>query len=241
MDKELLAVEMNDALRRAALYHLLASSFRYPGGAGQEEIGKEFQALLQAGVPWPEGVYPLLAACPPLLDEDISELESQYLRLFGPGGGCVIHETAYGDSSRLLGKPNNLSDISGFYLAFGFTPAPGSGQAEDHLSMELEFMSLVNVKEAMAINEGWQERLEITRDVQKKFLGDHLGAWLDIWYHNLGEHMVPDFYQMLSQALMMTVHADLERLGVEPVVLQHRMMDREVGGDELICPMAEAP
>ncbi|MBF0110631.1 MAG: molecular chaperone TorD family protein [Magnetococcales bacterium] len=232
------------SLRRVALYRTLARGFFYPSGEVCMALEKLFTDLMATDFGWPSGLAPLTLQCAEAFRKaDRSELEGEYFRLFGPAAKAPPIETAYGNAYRLLGKAANISDISGFYHAFG-VKAPGmdagtrENMSEDHLAMELEFMSLLNAKESLAIHEEWQEELEITRDAMVKFLREHLGAWLEPWHRQLMEANPHEFYAHLATTLLAMVQSDLDRLGIQPEKLTERAIDTEVGGDELICPMA---
>ena len=56
----------------------------------------------------------------------------------------------------------------------------GRFEAADHLDMELEFYSPL-LKQAYALEQGWQDKSEIARDAASAFLADHLGRWGAHW------------------------------------------------------------
>lgn len=232
-----------ESLRRAAVYRSLARGFFYPSGEVHAEIDQQLTDLMATDTGWPSGLVPLMDACvSSFRTADPGTLEAEYLRLFGPAAKAPLIETAYGNAYRLLGKAANLADISGFYLAFGIKPGPmgehRESLPEDHLAMELEFMSLLNAKEAVALHEEWKEEVEVTQTAQGKFLREHLGAWMDIWSTQLAASEPHEFYASLVRVLLALVKGDMERLQVEPYVITDRVADSEVGGDEVVCPMA---
>jgi TorA maturation chaperone TorD len=170
-----------------------------------------------------------------------AQLQAEHIRLFGPAGRCPLTETAYGDAGRLLGKAAQLADISGFYLAFGLQTAAQDQHPIDHLALELEFMSALGLKEALALNEDWEERLALTVDTQAKFLQDHLGIWIDAWFACLRDSDPPPCYLKLGKAIQAFVQSENQHLAVSPHKLTSLAIDREVGGDELSCPLADTP
>lgn len=231
------------SLRRAAVYRALARGFFYPSGEVRVEVEQQLTDLMATNSGWPSGLAPLMQECLAAFKNTNPELmEADYIRLFGPAAKVPLIETAYGNAYRLLGKAANLSDISGFYLAFGIKPGQSGNHQEslpeDHLAVELEFMSLLNAKEAVALHEGWHEEAEITRDATTKFLREHLGAWLDIWSRQLAEAEPLEFYARQARAVIAMVQNDMDRLQIEPIAITDRTVDTEVGGDAMICPMA---
>lgn len=89
-----------------------------------------------------------------------------------------LYETEYG-RTRILAKGKELADISGFYRAFGLDSSENESNTEmpDHISVELEFYTLLLLKQQLYIEEGNSEAVEITVDAQKKFLESHLGRF----------------------------------------------------------------
>jgi nitrate reductase assembly molybdenum cofactor insertion protein NarJ len=128
------------------------------------------------------------------LDETrIDALRSEYLRLFDlPSDRISLHESEYG-RTRSLFKTNTLADIAGFYRAFGFEL--GSGQEMlDHISVELEFYALLQMKWLYLDQSGDPEGSAIVTDAMRSFLQDHLGCFVPAICSRL-EHLNSDWYQ----------------------------------------------
>jgi TorA maturation chaperone TorD len=221
------------------VYQALALGFTYPTSAVLEQLKVRWAELLNASLPWPDGVRQAFTGAANLVQAADGEvLERDHIRLFGPAGRCSLHETAYGDAGRLLGKATQLADISGFYLAFGLQPTPTDTHPEDHITLELEFMSVLALKEAYALAEGWVEHLEVTREAQVKFVQDHLGTWIDAMVEQLRTCDLHPFYAALGEAVQCLARADVARLHVTPVAISGRLTDPEMGGDAIQCPRA---
>ncbi|MBF0435984.1 MAG: molecular chaperone TorD family protein [Magnetococcales bacterium] len=232
-----------ETLRRASVYRVLARGFFYPSGDVHAEIEKQLTDLMATDVGWPSGLHAIMQTCANLFrTANPEDLAAEYLRLFGPAAKAPLIETAYGNAYRLMGKAANLSDISGFYLAFGVKPGQGGDHREnlpeDHLAMELEFMSILYAKEAIAMHEGWVDQAEITNKAKMTFLREHLGAWLDVWNDQLVQADPHEFYAHLAKTLLAVVQDDLDRMQIQPQRIDVRAVDVEVGGDDVVCPMA---
>ncbi len=163
--------DITGLIRRAALLRLLAAGFLYPDAALKQRLLKDIAAM-----PAGDAAAPALAALErawSMADEE--SLTDEYSRLFIGGDAVVLHETTYSGT----GRSTELADINGFYLAFGFDLRAGQHEVADHLGVELEFYSLLLLKQAYALEQGWQDKFEITRDAAKAFLADHLGRWVD--------------------------------------------------------------
>lgn len=233
------AQQVSTILFRGAVYQALALGFAYPSSAVLGQLKARWSELLNTPLTWPEGVRQPFQQAADLVHATEGEvLEGEHIRLFGPAGRCSLHETAYGDAGRLLGKSATLADISGFYLAFGLQPTPTDTHPEDHIALELEFMSLLALKEAYALAEGWLEHLDVTREAQRKFVQDHFGTWIDAVGEQLRACDPHPFYAALGEALQRLARAEVARLHVTPVAISGQLTDPEMGGDAIRCPRA---
>ncbi len=235
--------EVGAALLRAGVYGLLAEAFCYPAPGSLKALENRWDCLLGWNGEWPDAIRDDLAgALADLRGADPAHLAGEYVRLFGPAACCPLTETSWGDAARLLGKAAQIADISGFYHAFKVQPrTKADAVPEDHLAVELEFMSILSLKEAYAINAGLGEELEITRDARNKFLEEHLAAWIDGWAGFLDEYAPAPFYRALASSLLRVIHAETARLGITPFPIHARLADPEAGSDTFVCPHAAAP
>ena len=176
--------DANETGARAQAYRVLASLFSPPSADSLEKLNEhDVPALagalqtLCAAASLQEGVFTLYES---LSDLDPDELAAEWEANFEASGGlfCPLGETAHCTESAQEAwlKGYRLADIAGFYHAFGVEVTPGSGVA-DHLAMELEFMHLLAVKEAVALEQGEVEGAGTCRDAAISFMNDHLGRW----------------------------------------------------------------
>jgi hypothetical protein len=102
-----------------------------------------------------------------------------------------------------------MADIAGFYRAFnlGF-----SGDRPDHISMELEFMRLLTMKEAKSIMADDGEHAEICTAAQIKFLAAHTGRWVAAMS---GMMEGTRFYGQMSRFLDAWIAAECRRLSID--------------------------
>lgn len=144
------------------------------------------------------------------------ELQSQYSQIFGHAlsSDCSPYETSYG-MSHVFEQTWVLADVSGFYKAFGVEPSESGHERADHLSMELEFMAYLALKEAHALKTGRTEQAQLCLDAQKKFLQEHLGRWAGAFAGSLKKKPYPH-YQRLAQSLEEFIRQDCHRLGASP-------------------------
>ena len=153
--------------QRAQLYGFLSTAFLYP----QENWTEDLPQLGSLAVDV-DGLHELLSVGP----FDLAELQGAFRRTFGLANP-LCYETEFGLPHEYR-QSQELADISGFYRAFGFTTGGQIRERPDHLSVELEFMYALALKSWRAASQDELEGLEICREAQRKFLGDHLARWL---------------------------------------------------------------
>lgn len=125
----------------------------------------------------------------PLLRGDLSPYETSYEPRPGVSGG----------------KPFQIADIAGFYRAFGFEV---SGDRPDHIVPELEFAALLCAKEAYARISGEAEGAEVCAAARRKFMTEHLGAWLPQLSQRISEHAPRSALSALVEVVMALARAD---------------------------------
>ena len=178
------------------------------------------------------------SACRALRSADETTLRTDYFRLFLGNGPVSLHESAYGDGRRIAGRPHELADISGFYGAFGLRLSDADPNLPDHLGYELEFYSLLLVKQAYADRGGRSLNREVTRRAAKLFLEYHLGRWVEAFVQTLRENEASTPYRELARALEMLIRAEIKRSRVRPFLASGRLPHDVMQDEDLVCPMA---
>lgn len=181
-----LQASIDTAIARAFLHRFLAKAFENAEPQGwawltSEEVTGAFHSATAALANSP--------ALPALGDELLrqftpaafDDFAAAYLTCFGHTvrGDCPMNEIEYGDiKADPLFQPHRLSDLGAFFAAFGLELMPDAAERIDHISIELEFMSVLAAKEAHALEHQIEdEALATLHDAQKKFLREHLGRW----------------------------------------------------------------
>lgn len=144
------------------------------------------------------------------------ELENEYNRLFAHLGSakCPPYETEYGYEN-IFQKTEAMADISGFYRAYGLDVSDINTERVDFIGTELEFMSYLAANEAYARTHDEMVHLEVCRDVQRKFLRDHLGRWITLFSQILKKSAKNPFYSHLGRLTEVFLDAESQALGVE--------------------------
>lgn len=125
-----------------------------------------------------------------------------------------------------------LSDIAGFYKAFGLSPS--EELPIDHLSVESEFMAQLLLREAYALTNDNEEMREIVVDAERKFLRDHLGR--TVYYIKAFRDAAPMFDELL-QALEVFIDSEFARLGIQRIGTDP-MEIQEAPTDAVRCPFS---
>lgn len=218
-------------IRRAALLRLLAAGFLYPDAALKQRLLQDIAAMLVDNAATP--ALATLERAWAMADEE--SLTDEYSRVFIGGDAVVLHETTYSGT----GRCTELADINGFYLAFGFDLREGQHEVADHLGVQLEFYSLLLLKQAYALEQGWPDKFEIARDAAKSFLTDHLGRWVDKVCERAIERQAAPIYRTLFETVADAVWRECQALAVRPAPLMCSGPDF-MQDASFICPMEQA-
>lgn len=215
--------EIDLALCRATLYGALALGLRPPS---QETITRLISengaaALSDAAAALDPDHDPRLRSAARNLavgeKASVAEMSASYLRLFGHTARGLVppYETEYG-AGALFQQPQEMGDLTGFYLAFGLTVNPAEHERPDHASCECEFLSFLALKEAYALESGDFPMLEEVRKATHLFLRDHFGRFVPAFARKLVAEGRGGFYGALGELCLRFVTVECARLGVAP-------------------------
>ena len=206
---------IEQTIQRAQVYYFLSHAFLYPQTSWLEQLPDALRILRELGM------HNELTAANVIDDHDLAYLQLQHRLAFGlTGSQC--YETEFGLPHEFR-QSQELADIAGFYQAFGFRVGGQQRERPDHLATEMEFMYLLALKEAYALENGLVEQAEVCQQAQRSFLRDHLGRWVHLFYASLrnssqtrlGEHANEVLYLELAQLAQEFIAAELQRLGVQ--------------------------
>lgn len=220
---------------RGQVYSFLALALLYPDSARFASLQQQYNLLalnpeMLADAPSEKVLSELQPAIAALT---AAALESAYTQCFGHAVSkdCPPYEAEYGQA-HIFQKAHTLADVAGFYRAFGLDLAADSHERADHISVELEFMHFLCLKEAYALRQGHpEEQLALCREAQCKFLRNHLCRWAFGFARRLRAKAGRTLYRELGQLLASFLTAELQALGLKPA---------EVAGPDLIEEGAQA-
>jgi DMSO reductase family type II enzyme chaperone len=236
--------QIEGLLARSALFRLLALGFSFPRPGHVEEIRQALTRLSASRIQGhlrPRLTFALGDARRAWLTAANGLVNSEYVRLFHGSGPVSLHETAYGDGRRIAGRAVEIADISGFYRAFGFSIAAADPDLPDHLGVELEFMSLLLLRESQALSAAWPSRARLTRDAAKTYLEDHLGRWTKPFARALTQAGAARMYTALGRLLQEAVDVECRRLRARASSVERRLPPDPMEDDTFVCPVTTWP
>lgn len=226
--------QLEDLLETAAVFRALARGFSYPDAGHKAAMRREFSNIKKSTI----GLREIERVSRAFRNADEVSMAAEYSRLFLGNGPVSLHETAYGDGRRIAGRTHELADISGFYRAFGVEPSATNPDLPDHICTELEYYSLLLVKQAYAESRNQLVNRKVTEKAAKTFLEQHLGRWIGALVNNFREHSAASPYLELANALQAVVTAECKRLRVRPQLREGRLPFDEMQAEEFVCPHA---
>lgn len=198
---------VDSLLTRSAMYHILSACFLYPKEQTLSILkSPDFQEykknliLCYDGVDDGTELGRCLGEVQRLYGEAAVEvLQRTYQRIVGHtiSKECPLYETQYG-AAHIYQQTQELADIQGFYKAFGLEISDVERERSDHISVELEFMHFLLYKQAYALENHGEEKVQICVDAQKKFLKEHVGKWVPLFAMLYGKRAEDGFYHALS-------------------------------------------
>lgn len=209
------------AFSRSTVYELLSHCYGEPGSEFLDFIksGEFFEHMIKALRFHPMLRNRIIQALHSLIDEtmrlNINDLLREYELVVSPEKNLLYE----GNCHHPFSAYEEMADIAGFYRAFGFN---FDGERPDHVCLELEFMRILTLKEAMASQEGDMERVDLIINAEKDFLSSHIGRWTDALLQ-----MTEDisFYGTLSRFLneWVKMECDLYSVKIEGIFYVNRL------------------
>lgn len=240
------ASELDGLLEEARAYQLLARAFLYPDIEWFESFSKFLDMRKEKHGNNTKFEDSLRSALNSSLDEhSLDGIADEYNRLFMAGENILVpvYETEYAMDT-IFAKTKELADLNGFYAAFGLQLGKDSNRERpDHVSIELEFMATLLIKEAYAWNEGWDDKVNVCLEARKKFLKDHIGRWGPTFCTVIKHKTEIEFYKVVAGLTLDLINKDLKDLKVKPgfmepfeKVAQH-IRDESPSVDPNDCPI----
>lgn len=230
-----------ESVAMAALYRLIAWGFAYPDRAQRETVDTmlgEIREKVRAGALPPRLATSLGAFSRAWRLTPSRDLALEYSRLFLGTGLVPLREGGFGDGLRFAGQPFDIADLNGFYEAFGFVLTETAPSPPDYLGTEVEFLSLLHLKRAVAFGRHAEKHATLVDRAMARFLTEHLGRWVDSLGDALREAVAAAPYAALGRLLREAVAADCARLKARPRRARCGIAPDPLAKDRLECPFA---
>ncbi len=231
------------ALARSAVYELLSLAFLYPEDGSVEQLTEKTTtvAAQASRLGWSELEQPLQNAGSLLSELTHDALVTSYVDVFGHGvaSDCPQYEGEY-EQAHVFQKSQTLAHLNAFYAAFGVEANPDLKERTDHISVELEFMHLLTMKEAHAqLNNHGPDKVLLCRDAQKAFLEGHLAPWIKSFVKRVSRKAGGEgAYGALAHLLDVHMSDECRIFGLRPAP-SHQTIIPVVQEEDLDC--AECP
>lgn len=245
------AAAVDEALVRAVIYWTLSVCFQMPTETRLREIGAydgfpmlvaALDCLDQSGgrARFGPTVARLRALCVP----EVEALAGDFIRLFGHTArglvcGC---EAEYGPDTGFH-QPQQLADISGYYLAFGLRPADAADVRLDQIACECEFMDFLNRKQACLAAgsaDNGDDTLLVTQEAERTFLREHLGRFGRAFAARVASEDAAGFYGVVAAVLRGFIESECTRVGVEAGPLDLMVRPEPADDTPMLCGSAPA-
>ena len=191
---------LSKACQRAESYKFLSECYYLP----DKELIQKIADLAQTDHPFAElGNYIATGVELESLKIDYSQLFVGPFKLLAPPYGSV-----YLEDSRFMG--DSTIDVRNWYENEGLDIV--IKEAPDHITMELEFVYYLVVKQIEAIKDSNLQEVQSYLQKQSSFLQTHLLRWLPEFAGNIQKSAQTGFYKQLAQMTNDFVQNDISVL-----------------------------
>ncbi|MFN8222338.1 MAG: molecular chaperone TorD family protein [Gaiellales bacterium] len=219
-----------------ALRRLLALVLAPPATDAITEAAELAEALAER----PSAPAAIAALAAELEVAELAALAAEHARLFEGDPVVPPYEGSYELDPFRQGR--QIADIAGFYAAFGAAAHGLEIERADHAGTELEFLSYLALTRLTAADRHDEAGAEIALAAEERFLVEHAGRWLPLFFTRLTEESTHPVYTLLGAVGRDAIVAELTARGltVEAVPTDRRPRS-SVEEDDLTCPSVEDP
>ncbi|MFN8122937.1 MAG: molecular chaperone TorD family protein [Thermoleophilia bacterium] len=224
----------------ASVARLLALAFAPPDDDGDARIAAIGDALLRD---LPEG--PLGGAVAGLLDAIPDDAQgctargAEHHRLFGGNVACPPYETSYAPDP--FQQARQMSDVAGFYAAFGATADGPANDRPDQVGCQLEFLAYLMAQRLRAAAEGRPADAAVCAAAEADFLREHLGRWLGPFCLELERATEHPWYAAVARLGQRFAVEELDRRGLHADPVLARRIRTVVERDTFDCGAEGGP
>lgn len=149
-----------------------------------------------------------------LNDENINDLKADYANLFiGPGKlPSPPYESVYRSKKKLVFQDETI-EVRQAYARQKLTFANIHREPDDHIGLELDFLSQLTKRAAKEFRAGQFNKVKKTLKAESEFLNNHILEWALRFAEDVTESARTDFYRAAGQILGGYLYLDKEQLG----------------------------
>jgi TorA maturation chaperone TorD len=143
-------------------------------------------------------------------------LKADYTRLF-IGLGTVLAppwESVHLSREKLLFQEQTL-EVRQWYHRFGLVTEKLNKEPDDHIGLELSFLSYLSSLCLKAMAENDAARLEQILQAKRQFISEHTLKWAPGWCEQVEENASTDFYSGLAKLIRGTLFSLADALGAK--------------------------
>jgi putative dimethyl sulfoxide reductase chaperone len=134
-----------------------------------------------------------------ITDLAFENMQADYTRLFIGIGKVLVppYESVYFNEDRLVFQERTL-EVRSWYLRFGLEAEKKKQEPDDHIGLELLFLSHLASLGIQALEKEDQPRFSELLDAQREFLKTHPGTWALSWCGLVQKNAQMDFYKGIA-------------------------------------------
>ncbi|MEN1759774.1 molecular chaperone TorD family protein [Anoxynatronum sibiricum] len=197
---------------RGSLYHLLSKCYQIPGEfLKTEEVVKQLHLFLSENHPRAAAEAAVMLSVLESTD-DLSPLVQEFLTLFV--GPKTLLAPPYGslyleDKGQIMG-PSTFEAMK-YYEAAGLQKSKTMHEPDDHLRIELEFISYLIGRVLESSESNRMEAAVKFAQLQTTFLERHLGNWVHPFANNMENQATSDYFKALARLTILFVGQDVSQ------------------------------
>lgn len=164
---------------------------------------------------------------------ELTDHAGEHHRLFSGTVACPPYETSYAPDP--FQQARQMSDVAGFYAAFGAEPSGPAADRPDQVGCELEFLAFLIATRVENEAEGRDEDAAVCADAEDAFLRDHLGRWLGPFCLELEKATLDPAFVALARLGQRFAVTELGRRGLHADPVVARRIRTVVENDSFEC------
>jgi len=132
-------------------------------------------------------------------NEQFDRLKEDYIRMFIGLDEILAPpwESVYLNKNRMVFQ-NQTIQVRNWYRRFGLETKKLHKEPDDHIGLEMSFLSYLSGAALQSLEENQQNKFEQYLDDQKQFLSEHFLNWGPYWCSLVKENAQTDFYRGLA-------------------------------------------